>query len=113
MIDFDDGTWDPDLAVSVTPRTCNEARIETLEQENAALRMAQRFGTPFDPTGAKTGTEIHSLRRRVTALGAGLQQAVEAMELAERHEEAPEIRAALNAALTQIRALLASPEGKG
>ena len=42
---------------------CNRLLVEVKQ-----LRVQWRYGTPFDPTGAKTGTEMHSLRARVEKL---------------------------------------------
>lgn len=59
-----------------------EGQLEAQQDEIAALRsqlsaaerdaaqFVQRYGTPFDPTGAKTGIEIQSLAARVRALEA-------------------------------------------
>src|SRR6266540_467463 len=39
-----------------------EAERDRLRGEVDGLRLAYRYGTPFDPTGAKTGLEIQGLR---------------------------------------------------
>jgi hypothetical protein len=53
------------------------SRLSTLEAErdearsmNEMYELARRFGTPFDPTGVKTGMEIKALRARVAELEA-------------------------------------------
>jgi len=45
-----------------------EEVIDTLAEEVETLQFTQRFGTPFDPTGAKTGSEILSLCAKVKTL---------------------------------------------
>ena len=45
-------------------------RVQELEGEMETARFVQRYGTPFDPTGAKTGVEIQSLRARLANLDA-------------------------------------------
>ena len=54
-----------------------ERDYQTLQQELEACRIQQRFGTPFDPTGAKTGTEIQSLRQDRDADRAAIREVAE------------------------------------
>jgi DNA repair exonuclease SbcCD ATPase subunit len=50
------------------------AGLADLEAELEKYKIQQRYGTPFDPTGAKTGTEINSLRAKVADLEARLEE---------------------------------------
>lgn len=58
---FGDDTLYPPSVEEIEIRNL-KAHIAALEAEIELLRTQQRFGTPFDPTGAKTGTEINGLR---------------------------------------------------
>lgn len=51
-----------------------EEVIDMLVEEVETLQFTQRFGTLFDPTGAKTGSEILSLRAKVKALEAEVER---------------------------------------
>ena len=52
-----------------------QAALEPVELRLNALELAARYGTPFDPTGAKTGMEMQGLRARLARLEEALHAA--------------------------------------
>ena len=58
-----------------------EEERDRLVTELDTAKIVERFGTPFDPTGAKTGMEINSLRASRDALQADLQRVRGALEM--------------------------------
>ena len=50
--------------------------LERMEIRLNALELAARYGTPFDPPGAKTGREMQSLRARLARLEEALEESV-------------------------------------
>ena len=49
--------------------------LERVEIRLNALELEARYGTPFDPTGAKTGMEMQGLRARLARLEEALHAA--------------------------------------